>query len=212
MSKIDDDIELLRVHLAALSLEENERVLPQLLEVMHESGMRLNMHLQSKMHEIRYAAKIGARVKHEAHGVDMVDANGQNLEHKHTTVKRSGRANICLQLPVRKSETDQEYADRVYREQLHKGHMHISVDLTYSVRESHTVVLAREFVAEYMRRRALRSGRPDVNLGGDVCPTCMRVHRLQYLRDQSDKHARTPLTDDEWAALMSARITAKCKQ
>lgn len=200
---------------ADASNDELQESLPLMLDLVRESGRRLDIDVQKKMHEYIYAYKHGLKVNTTQGGADLHDVKSKKkFEHKSMKLDVNKKmCNVNIVIPTWPPKTPKEtYAKMAHDDILSKGDVLIEVRNAQDSALDYEVTLSAKFVAryakEYIEREISKKRLTKFNIGGRACPECNRVHRLDRLVKDSNNFAE--LTDKKWASIVIREVPYKC--
>lgn len=195
--------------------DELQDSLPLMLDIVRESGRRLDIDVQKKMHEYIYAHKHGLKVNTTQGGADLHDVKS-NKKFEHKSMKLDVNRKMCnvnIVIPTWPPKTSKEtYAKMAHHDILSKGDVRIEARNAQDSALDYEVTLSAKFVAryakEYIEREISKKRLTKFNIGGRACPECNRVHRLDRLVKDSDNF--DGLTNEKWADIVTREVPYRC--
>lgn len=156
-----------------------------------------------KFTEILTAIELGGKVNDKMTGVDIETKEG-NIELKSSFAKPGNKVNVSIKPSVKsKNITVEEYNARFRKETLNKGIFRIEHQYGDSLEEKNIYVFDPQFIADLV---LYKNGQPDksghikrdkpVNIGGDCCAKCLKVHRLVEYKKLETKYLENPQNFD----------------
>lgn len=193
--------------------EKTEQIINFIVDALQTCGHeRPRILVSGYLGEARLAAQMKAVVNPEVHGHDVKDRDGNTHELKISNVNLGAKVNVNITVPVsRRHERADDYYDRLAASNKAKGNVIVSHTFRHEgITNTNTYTIDHEFLSMYMRHKNCWKKR-NLNIGGDACTTCTRVHRLENFMDLQQTWAASGKKYDVIKNELDDLVISKCQ-